>query len=108
MMVRKEQVQRERRLARLGEQVAVALTERDTVVVDCEQRAGRALRSLVKEEGLSTRDALAWCGDEVLTSREAHRLIRAAEAGEAPQGEPGPRGGAPLPCVSRAPVPDRG
>lgn len=52
--VREEQVQRERRLARLGERVAVA--ERDAVVADCEQRAGRALRSLVKDEGLSTRE----------------------------------------------------
>jgi hypothetical protein len=50
--VREDQAKRERRLARLGEQVAVAVAEREAVVADCEQRAGRALRSLVKE-GLS-------------------------------------------------------
>ncbi len=76
--VRQEQAKRERRLAKWGEQVTVALAERDAVVTDCEQRAGQALRSLIKDEGLSTREALAWCGDEGLTGREAYRLIRAA------------------------------
>lgn len=107
--VREEQVQRERRLARLGERVAVAVAERDAVVADCEQRTGRALRSMVKDEGLSTREALAWCGDEALTAREVYRLIRDAEAGgESAQGEQGLVCGAPLPCVSGAPVPGRG
>lgn len=41
--VRHEQAKRERRLAKWGEAVAVALAERDAVVTDCEQRAGRAL-----------------------------------------------------------------
>ncbi len=44
--VRQEQAQREPRLAKWGEQVTVALAERDAVVTDCEQRAGQALRSL--------------------------------------------------------------
>lgn len=104
--VREEQVQRERRLARLGERVAVA--ERDAVVADCEQRTGRALRSMVKDEGLSTREALAWCGDEALTTREVYRLIRAEAGGESAQDEQGLVCGAPLPCVSGAPVPGRG
>ncbi len=76
--VRQEQAQRERRLAKWGEQVTVALAERDAVVTDCEQRAGQALRSLIKDEALSTQETLAWCGDEDLTGREVYRLIRAA------------------------------
>ncbi|WP_299520558.1 hypothetical protein [uncultured Serinicoccus sp.] len=71
-----EQAKRERRLARWGETVAVALAERDAVASDCEQRAGRALRSLVQEEGLSTPEALMWCGEGSLTGREVYRLIR--------------------------------
>lgn len=74
--MRHEQAQRECRLAKWGEQVAVALAERDAVVTDCEQRAGRALRSLIESERLSTRDALSWCGDDTLTGREVYRLIR--------------------------------
>lgn len=71
-----EQAKRERRLARWGEAVAVALAERDAVVSDCEQRAGRALRSLIQEEGLSTQEALVWCGEGSLTGREVYRLVR--------------------------------
>ena len=71
-----EQAKRERRLARWGEAVALALAERDAVVSDCEQRAGRALRSLIEEEGLSTQEALVWCGGGTLTGREVYRLIR--------------------------------
>lgn len=71
-----EQAKRERRLAKWGEAVAVALAERDAVVSDCEQRAGGALRSLIEEEGLSTQEVLMWCGDDTLTGREVHRLIR--------------------------------
>ncbi|WP_181009795.1 hypothetical protein [Ornithinimicrobium sufpigmenti] len=71
-----DQAKRERRLARWGEAVAVALAERDAVVSDCEQRAGRALRSLIEEEGLSTQEALVWCGGGTLTGREVYRLIR--------------------------------
>ena len=71
-----EQAKRERRLAKWGEAVAVALAERDAVVRDCEQRAGRALRSLIEQEGMSTQEALTWCGDGTLTGREVYRLIR--------------------------------
>lgn len=80
--VRQEQAQRERRLAKWGETVAVALAERDAVLADCERRAGEALASLVQEEGLSTQEALAWCGDDTLTGREVYRLIRAVDAGD--------------------------
>lgn len=89
-----EQAKRERRLAKWGEAVAVALAERDAVVSDCEQRAGRALRSLIEEEGLSTQEALVWCGDGTLTGREVYRLIRGvvdedegAAGGDGDQGE---------------------
>ncbi|MCK0111899.1 hypothetical protein MWU75_07090 [Ornithinimicrobium sp. F0845] len=74
--VRQEQAKRDRRLAKWGEQVAVALAERDAAVVDYEQRAGRALRSLIEQEGLSTQEALGWCGTDTLSGREAYRLIR--------------------------------
>ncbi len=80
--VRQEQAQRERRLAKWGEQVAVALAERDAVVTGCEQRAGRALRSLIEVEELSTQEALAWCGDDTLTGREVYRLIRGITDGD--------------------------
>lgn len=49
--VREEQAEKERRLARCGEAVVVALAERDAAVAECEQRAVRALRSLTAEEG---------------------------------------------------------
>jgi hypothetical protein len=74
--VRQEQAKREQRLTKWAEAVAVALAERDAAVNDCEQRAGRALRSMIELEGLSAQEALAWCGDDTLTGREVHRLIR--------------------------------
>lgn len=80
--VRREQAERERRLFKWGEQVAVALAQRDAVVRDCEQRAGLALRSLIEQEGLSTQEALAWCGGDTLTGREVHRLIRCITDGD--------------------------
>lgn len=92
--VREEQVEKERRLARWGEAVVVALAERDAAVAECEQRAGRALRSLMAEEGLKTHEALAWCGSETLTGREVQRLIRGAvdaDGDHLNQGEPPPQ-----------------
>lgn len=85
--VRQEQARRERRLAKWGEAVTMALAERDAVVADCEQRAGRALRSLIELEGLGTKEALAWCGDDTLTGREVYRLIRGATAGVKDKGD---------------------
>lgn len=89
--MREEQAEKERRLARWGEAVAVALAERDAAVAECEERAGRALRSLTAKEGLKTLEALAWCGSERLTGREVHRLIQgvvdAAEGDYLDQGE---------------------
>lgn len=80
--VRREQAKRERRLAKWGEAVAMALAERHAVVTECEQRAGRALRYLIEEEGFSTQEVLAWCGDDTLTGREVYRLIRGVADGE--------------------------
>lgn len=84
--VRQEQARREGHLAKWGEQVAVALAERHAVVTDCEHRAGRALRSLIEDEGLSTQEALAWCGDDTLTGREVYRLIRGVGDGDQEEG----------------------
>lgn len=81
--VREEQIQRERRLAKWSEQVVVALAQRDALTRKYEQRAGEALRSMIEREGLTAAEALAWCGVEELTAREAHRFIRnAASPGE--------------------------
>lgn len=80
-----EKAKRERRLAKWGEAVAVALAERDAALSDCEQRAGRALRSLIEEEGMSTQEVLVWCGGGTLTGREVYRLIRSV--GEEDQGD---------------------
>lgn len=85
--VRQGQAKRERRWARWGEAVAVALAERDAAMADCEQRAGRALRSLIEEEGLNTQEALAWCGDDTLTGREVYRLIRGVADGDQDGGQ---------------------
>lgn len=70
---RRESAERERRVMELAEQVMVAIGERDEAVAAAEQRAARALRSLVDGEGLSLSEAAAWCGD-TLTVREARRI----------------------------------
>lgn len=85
--VREKQAQRERRLSKLGQQVAVALAERDALVSEYERLAGQALRSMIEDEGLRTQAALAWCGDEALTAREARRLIRLAGDQDGPDQE---------------------
>lgn len=88
---REEQAEKELRLARWGAVVVAALAERDAAVAECEQRAGRALRSLMAEGGLKPQEALARCGTETLTGREVHRLIRgvvdSAEGDHLCQGE---------------------
>jgi hypothetical protein len=63
----------------------VALRERDEAVADAERRARQALRQMTGEEGMSVREAVEWCGDEI-TTREATRLRRLAANGE--MGEP--------------------
>lgn len=71
--LRQDRKARERRLSALGEEVMISLGERDAVVRDFEQRAGRALRQMVDVEGMSLREAAHWCGDG-LTQAEARRL----------------------------------
>ena len=61
---RKERAERERRLE-------------DPAVADTEQRAGAALRQMTEAEGLTLREAVEWCGEEI-SVREATRLRRLA------------------------------
>jgi hypothetical protein len=78
---RRERAEREKRLEELAVRVLVAVRERDAAVADADLRAGRALREMTEDEGLSVREAVEWCGDEI-TTREATRLRRLAEDGE--------------------------
>ena len=83
--MRQARAEQERRRSALAVTVVTALAERDALVLACEARAGEALRTLTDQEGLSMREAVAWCGgDEQLTVREATRLRRV----EAAPGEP--------------------
>jgi len=81
--IRADRVEREKRLSALGAAVMVALAERDGFVSSCELRAGAALRAMTEDEGLTLREAVTWCGDD-LTRREATRLWRRVDgaAGE--------------------------
>ena len=75
---RRERVEREKRLEGLAVRVLVAVLERDVAVADAERRAGKALREMTEDEGLSVREAAEWCGGEI-TTREMTRLRRLAE-----------------------------
>lgn len=77
---RRERVERDRRLEELAVQVLTAIGERDVAVSAAERQAGAALREMTQVEGLTLREALAWC-DERLSLREATRLRRLAEEG---------------------------
>jgi len=76
---RRERAEREKRLEDQAVRVLVAVRERDAAVAEAERRAGRALREMTEDEGLSVREAVEWCGDEI-TTREATRLRRLVEA----------------------------
>src|SRR5665811_67721 len=76
---RRERAEREKRLEDLAVQVLVAMRERDAAVADADRRAGKALREMTEDEGLSVREAVEWCGDEI-TAREATRLRRLVDA----------------------------
>jgi len=82
---RRERAEREKRLEDLAVQVLVAMRQRDAAVADAERRAGQAIREMTEDEGLSVREAVEWCGDEI-TTREATRLRRLAKDREV--GEP--------------------
>lgn len=70
---RAKRVERDRRLERLVVLVLTALAERDVAVRDAEQRAGAALHAMTHAEGLTLREAAAWCGEGV-TLRDVTRL----------------------------------
>ena len=72
---RRERAEREKRLEDLAVRVLVAIRERDAAVAEADRRAGKALREMTEDEGLSVREAVEWCGDEI-TTREATRLRR--------------------------------
>ena len=76
---RRERAEREKRLEDLAVQVLVAIRERDAAMADADRRAGQALREMTKDDGLSVREAVEWCGKE-LSTREATRLCRLAAA----------------------------
>ena len=78
---RAERAEREKRLEGLAVRVLVAVRERDAAVAAAEHRAGEALRVMTEDEGLSVREAVQWCGDEV-TTREATRLRHLARPAE--------------------------
>jgi hypothetical protein len=78
---RRERAEREKRLQDLAVQVLVAIRERDAAMADADRRAGQALREMTKDDGLSVREAVEWCGKE-LSTREATRLCRLAADGE--------------------------
>ncbi len=73
--MRRDRETRERRVAALGVNVAVALGERGVQ----ERRAGAALQEMTAELGLSLREALSWSGTD-LGVGEARRLLRLAAA----------------------------
>jgi len=64
---------REKRLEDLAVKVLVAVD----AIADQERRAGEALRVMVEKEGLSLREAVGWCGDEVsvCTAARFKRLV---------------------------------
>lgn len=73
--LRQRRAEQERRRSALAVTVVTALARRDALARVWEARAGAALRALTGAEGLSLREAVAWCGgDEQLTVREATRL----------------------------------
>ena len=87
--MRQARAEQERRRSALAVTVVTALAERDALVRACEARAGEALRTLTGQEGLSLREAVAWCGSDVqLTVREAPRLRRVEAASGEPADEP--------------------
>ena len=76
---RRERAERDRRLERLAVDVMVALRERDAAVTEAERRVAQALWTMTDDEGLTVREAVAWCGGG-LTAREAARLRRLTES----------------------------
>ena len=72
---RRERAGKDKRLQALAVRVLVAVGERDAAVTDAERRAGQALRQMTQDEGLTVREAVHRCGDQI-SVREATRLRR--------------------------------
>lgn len=91
---RRERAAREKRLQDLAVQVFTAVGERDAAVAQYEQAVGAALQQMTEVEGLTLREALDWCGDQVPT-REATRLRQIDQVEQAADavGEQGSRVG---------------
>ncbi len=75
--MRAGRAEQERRRGGLAVAVVTALAERDALVLACEKRAGEALVKLTSVQGLTLREAVRWCGEQV-TLREATRLRQVA------------------------------
>jgi len=90
---RRGRAEREKRLEDLAVRVLVAVRERDAAVAEAERQAGEALREMTEDEGLSVREAVEWCGDEIST-REATRLRRLVKDDGASESD-GDKNGAP-------------
>jgi hypothetical protein len=71
-------LERAKRLEDLAVQVMTAVGERDAAVAEAEKRAGNALREMTTVEGVTLREAVEWCGDQIGV-REATRLRRLVE-----------------------------
>ena len=76
--LRAERTAREKRLGDLAVQVLTAVGERDAAVASVERRAGAALAEMTEVEGLTMREAVDWCGEQI-NVREANRLRRLVE-----------------------------
>jgi hypothetical protein len=72
---RRERAGREHRIQDLVVRVLTAIAEREAAVAETERRAGAALREMTEAEGLTLREAVQWCGEEIAV-REATRLRR--------------------------------
>lgn len=86
--LRAERAAREKRLGDLAVQVLTAVGERDAAVASAERRAGAALADMTEVEGLTLRQAVDWCGEQI-NVREAARLRRLVEETESESGEAG-------------------
>ncbi len=75
--MRSERAEQERRRSGLAVAVVTALAERDALVQACEKRAGEALVKMTSAGGLTLREAVRWCGEQI-TLREATRLRQVA------------------------------
>jgi hypothetical protein len=81
---RMQRAERDRRLEGLAVQVLTAIGEREAAIAEAEQRAGQALVAMTEDEGLTLREAVDWCGDQV-TVHEATRLRRLGKDSPAPR-----------------------